>query len=227
MRAVAGSIRGIVLRAREGHARHGTKGFVREAVGHASQLVRLREEHYWYEFRLAELSPSPSLAPPLRLVAASEEQFALVAEFGKSVADARQRARAGDEQLLLFDGDELAFGCCILHREARVLAARRHRLALPEHTVCLEEAYTKPSYRRRKLASTAVLAVLERLRAQGTKSVIMKVAAENAGPRAGLLELGAHEIARMRFQRLGPRRRVEFDVLDDEQTAAELARRMG
>lgn len=227
MNALIARVRELPVRIREGLARHGAKEFARQSLLHTGRLVRLREEHVWLELRLAALPPLPALDDGLSLVVASDDQLDLVEQMGQSAASARRYVAAGNEQMMLFEGDRLVFGCCLFHGEAPVLAAPAKQLRLPEDTVCIENSYTHPDYRRRGLGRAAVLAVIARLRAQGVQSLITKVEADNAPARKGLLKVGFQEIARVRLERFGPRKRVEVEVLGDAPTGAQLARSLG
>jgi RimJ/RimL family protein N-acetyltransferase len=227
MGALGQRVRDASVRAREGLDRHGVKNFAREVAVKAAERVRLREEHVWYELRIGEFPPLPALEAPLRMVVASDEQLELVAQFGHSVAAARRRFADGHEQMLMFEGDRLVFGCCVFRGVAPAVAAPGNQLVLPPDTVCIEDSYTTREDRRRGLGVQAGMAMIERLRAQGVQSMITKVAADNVKAQKASLKAGFQEIARVRLERTGTRKRVDVEVLNDSSMGAEIARRLG
>jgi len=201
--------------------RHGLKGFVRECVLHGRRLVRLQEEHVWYELRLRELPPIPPLAAHLRLVIADDDQLDRV--IGQNVATARRRAAAGHDQMMLLNGDAVLSSACIFRGSVDVLAAPGKQLQLPTGTVCCEDAYTSPEDRRRGHGSTGLLAIIARLREEGIERVLIKVASENRAARGAAVRIGFEPLARVRLDRIGFLKRVEVEVLNDSPAAARLA----
>lgn len=69
------------------------EGFALEAVEHVKRRMRHREEHVWYELRLADVPLIPPLEEPLRLVVALGDQSERVEQLEQqSIISARQRA---------------------------------------------------------------------------------------------------------------------------------------
>jgi hypothetical protein len=205
--------------------RHGLKGFVRESMLHGRRLVRLQEEHVWYELRLGELAPIPPLQEHLRLVIADDGQLEHV--IGQNVALARRRAAAGHDQMMVLDGDVVLSSACIFRGNAEVLAAPGNRLRLPAGTVCCEDAYTTREDRRRGRGSGGLLAIVPRLREDGVEQVLIKVASENRAARVAAVRIGFEPLVRVRLDRLGFLKRVEVEVLNNSPAAARLAASFG
>jgi GNAT superfamily N-acetyltransferase len=212
-------------RARVALPRHGLKGFVRESVLHGRRLVRLQEEHVWYELRLRELPPIPPLEEHLRLVIADDDQLDQV--IGQNVAIARRRVAAGHDQMMLLDGDAVLSSACVFRGNAEVLAAPGKQLPLPNGTVCCEDAYTSPKDRRRGHGSIGLLAIIARLREEGIERMLIKVASENHAARGAAVRIGFEPLARVRLDRIGLHKRVEVEVLNDSPAAAQLAGSFG
>lgn len=205
--------------------RHGLKGFAREIMLHGRRLVRLQEEHVWYELLLRELPPIPPLEEHLRLVIADDDQLEHV--IGQNVAVARRRAAAGHDQMMLLDGDAVVSSACVFRSNAEVLAAPRNQLRLPAATVCCEDAYTTREDRRRGLGSIGLLAIIARLRKEGIERMLIKIASENRAARVAAVRIGFEPLARVRLDRIGFLKRVEVEVLNDSPAAAGLATAFG
>jgi hypothetical protein len=205
--------------------RHGLKGFVRESGLHGRRLVRLQEEHVWYELRLREVRTIPPLDAHLRLVIADDDQLERV--IGQNVALARRRAAAGHDQMMLLDGDVVLSSACIFRGSADVLAAPGNQLPLPADTVCCEDAYTNREDHRRGRASLGLLAIVARLREEGIERMLVKVASDNRAARVAVVRIGFEPLARVRLDRIGLLKRVEVELISDTPAAAALATSFG
>jgi GNAT superfamily N-acetyltransferase len=219
-------VRAVLAQSREGLSQRGVAGMLGQAALRVRERVSLHEEHYWYELRLALLPDLPPLEPPLRFVVASGVELALFAELGQNVATARRRVEAGETPLLVLDGEQPAFGCWIISTEIPTPAAPKGKLTLPDGSVCLEDSVTHPQQRGRGLTVKALIAIVAYLREIGVQSMITKVPCENTAARKAALGNGFQEIARVQLDRIGPRRRVAVEVLNDAPTGAYLARRL-
>jgi GNAT superfamily N-acetyltransferase len=216
---------GIAGQLREGLGRRGARGLAREGLELVRRAVWRRENHNWYEIQLARMPAMPPLPDDMRLVVATDADLAAVEQLGGNVASARRRAARGHQQMLLFDGDRPVFGCWVFHGAMPDPAAHRGTLVLPDDTVCIEDSVTNPDSRRRGVSTIAGGAVITHLRSEGIRTMLTRVAVSNVPAHKAVLKTGFREVARVTMQRIGPRKHVDVEILNDSSTGQALARR--
>jgi len=209
--------------------KHGVKGVARKAVGQAWRHVRVHEEHIWYELKLAG---SAERVRPLDEGLVLRQAFltdqSLLQALGRNAEQTAEHVRSGHDLWFVMDGATPAFSCFIERGESLLLAAPDGCMALPPATVCLEDSITSPAYRGRGLAPSAWTTLAAELeREEGPESMITKVGVENIPSRKAVVKAGFVEVALMRFDSRGPRRRTEVEVYDGSAMGQALYARLG
>ena len=173
----------------------------RIAAARVRRIISWSEAHYWYEMRFSG-GPDEGVPSPWRLEKARPDQLVLVEQLGRSELTAREfSARGHDLWLALSDDGPPAFGCWIHRTEAPMLGAPGGWLVLPDGIVCLEDSVTGESARGRGIAPAAWRSIATKLSDEGLKSMITKVAVDNAPANRAVTKSGFEQIAVMRLRR--------------------------
>jgi L-amino acid N-acyltransferase YncA len=217
---------GLASRARTALERHGASGLAREAIDRARPHVRLHEEHLWYELALAGASERVRSLDGLALRQAHPSDTALMGALDRDAAHTAEHVARGHDLWFVVDGETPAFSCFVYRGEAALLAARGGWMELPDATVCLEDSITAPGYRGRGLAPSAWSTLAAALEREGIASMITKVGVENAPSRKAVTKAGFVEVGLMRYDRWGPRSRVELEAYGDAPMARALRERL-
>jgi len=197
----------------------------RLALRRARDLLYLREQHVWYECDLDGGRPRRELVEGARLVHPGPMELEHVARLGQDAEQARERREGGNDIWLIVEGDEPLFACCTFRRTAPVMAAPRGTLKLPEGVACLEDSVTAEAARGRGIAPAAWTLIGDELQGAGYRTLITKVATDNAASRRAVEKVGFKEVAVMDHHRIGALRRTFVRPVGDglgEELAARL-----
>jgi L-amino acid N-acyltransferase YncA len=203
----------------------GLRGTAARALTLARRRVQARQEHVWFELPLHGDRPRRSLPEEVQLTRASAPQVELVAEFGRDVEEAAAFHAEGHDLWLAVDGETPLFTCWIFKGRVPAVAAPGGWLELPPGVACLEDSLTTPAARGRGIAPAAWTSIADALVSEGLETMITKVETENAPTRKAVAKAGFREIGIMRFERLGPRKRVSMESVEGS-TGKELAARL-
>jgi GNAT superfamily N-acetyltransferase len=196
-------------RARRGIRKHGLGGAVGQAWKRTRNRVYLRTEHVWYELPLALARPSKTLPGGFRLGRATEGELDALEQLPTVPPDeARRRLHDGAELWLVTENDRPAFACWIFHAKMPVLAARDGWIDVPPEAVCLEDSVTSPEFRGRGIAPGAWSEIADALREAGIARMVTQVERSNVPSRKAVQKAAFVEVARVAFERTGPRTRV-------------------
>jgi RimJ/RimL family protein N-acetyltransferase len=195
--------------------REGTSGALHMIARRAARPLICSEDHVWYACDLTAERPRVPLAAGQELRRVGEGESEVLEQIPNVTArECRRRIRSGHDVWAVLDEGRVLFSCTIFRGEAPAVAGAGGRVRLAPETVCLEDSMTAPDARRREIASTAVLSVLQALTAQGARWVITKVAVDNVPTRRGAEKLGFEGVAVMHLRRTGPRSRTWLDEVN-------------
>lgn len=200
----------LISRARSQVKRDGLKAVIGKVMMLARQRVYVDETHVWYELPLGTDRPRVELSPELDLIRAGTDELPLLEQLPRSKevpvvspSGAEQRFEAGADLWMVLEGRQLAFACWIFHKSAPVGAAKSGRLVLSPEVVCLEDSVASPAFRGRRIAPAAWSEIADSLEQGAVKSIITKIAEDNAATRRAIVKCGYREIATMHFRRVG------------------------
>jgi ribosomal protein S18 acetylase RimI-like enzyme len=209
----AGTLRGAFSRTQDGVRRHGLGGTLRLAGRRLTHRVYMKEAHRWYELDLTGERPRKELPAGFSLVRANADQLPLIKKLPTVKLEEAERRHRDDAALwLVLEGETPAFACWTFFGRLPVFAASEGALALPPHTVGLEDSVTSPDYRGRGLAPAAWSMISDILVSEGYTTMITKVAEENVPSRKAVEKAGFQDVAGMRLVRLGSRRTVSVEA---------------
>jgi L-amino acid N-acyltransferase YncA len=196
--------------------RHGLREALRRAVGRALDATVRRglraEAHVWYELPFDD-APAPA-APDgyaIRRGGAVDVDRLAAADLVNPIAARADLAR-GARLWVATAADEPVYLVWVYRDRVPSIAAPGGWLALPEGVACVEGAFALPEHRNRGLQRRTIRHAIAEVRAEGGVRVIAKVADDNAASQRSLAAIGAREIARMRFRRVGPWRRTRIEA---------------
>jgi L-amino acid N-acyltransferase YncA len=206
----------VVVRAARVVARRGVRGTLTLMASRIGKMAYLREQHVWYWLNVEPSPPRLALPVGAELVEGDISSLALLAPH-ETVGrrEAARRLARGNKLWLIRDGEHRAiFAVWTMEERLPTIAARGGWLTLPAGTAAIEDPLTVTAWRGHGLASAAFLAIAERMRESGLRSLTCKVEQDNHSCRRALERAGFQEVASMRLERIAGRSHVAVDVRD-------------
>jgi RimJ/RimL family protein N-acetyltransferase len=167
--------------------RHGLLGSARAVRHRLTPRRPFHRDYVWYALDLQRPREARPLGPGLELRAGGPEDIRLLAQLppDPSVGHmdeqvARERLAGTGRLWLVTEGDQLAFACWTFRDRTPVWAAHGGSLALPEGVACLEDSHSSPHFRGRGIAPAAWGLIADALAAERLRSLVTKVAVDNA-----------------------------------------------
>lgn len=190
--------------------REGAAGTVRHATLRLRQRFYVKEAHKWYEWPIADAPVGDGVPEGMSLVRADAASAVIAEEMQGSPEEMADLLRAGHDLWIVRDGDRCAFSCWTFNHRTPVLAARGGWMELPDGAVCLEDSATDPGYRGRGIAPAAWRDIARKLRGEGARTIVTKIATDNVPSQKAVAKVGFREIGTMRLDRVLMRSRLEF-----------------
>ena len=188
----------------------GPTGLLRFAWARLTRRLYLHETHFWYELPLQQTLLPAKLSAPLRCERANGNAARIAAETCRDVREVKQVLDDGHEMWLVTDGDSIVFSCFVYTGLAPVLAARSHRLRLPEGTFCIEDVITSRAARGRGIMPATMGLIARELCERGAQAMIIKVPIDNVASQRGCEKAGFEATGVMDMRRIGSHYRVRF-----------------
>lgn len=203
----------VILRLRYSFRRYGLKATISKILTFARKRIYLDETHVWYKLSLGTDRARVGRLPGLSLIQASVRDLPLLDQLPSiDPYEARRRMEAGHDLWLVLKGQQPVFACWVFHGSVPVIAARQGHIALSPEIVVFEDSVSSLAYRGRGIGLAAWPKIADRLRQTAATTILTKVEEDNMAARRAFSKSGFREISTIRFQRIGPWKRLTTQV---------------
>jgi GNAT superfamily N-acetyltransferase len=132
-----------------------------------------------------------------------------------SPAEGRRRVEDGNYLNLVLEGPRLLHCSFTFTRGMPSIAAAFGEFPLPADTRCLEDGVTAPDSRGTGIGPQCITFIIDGLKAEGVRWVVVKVAVDNISSRRHIEKGGFEEMARLRHERWGLHSRSSLRPTDE------------
>ncbi len=132
-----------------------------------------------------------------------------------SPTEARRRVEDGNYLNLVLEGPRLLHCSFTFTRGMPSLAAAAGEFPLPADTRCLEDGVTAADSRGTGIGPQCITFIIDGLKAEGVRWVVVKVAVDNISSRRHIEKGGFEEMARLRHERWGRRSHSSLRPTDE------------